>query len=59
MRAAGCFAHIDERYAWQRRRAMTPAPNPARPVLGRGTTRCGAGTGPGLPSGDLWPATER
>ena len=43
MRAAGCFAHIGERYAWQRRRAMTPAPNPARPVLGRGTRRCGRG----------------
>src|SRR5205823_330364 len=41
VRAAGSFAHIGERYAQQRRRAMTPAPNPARPVLGWGTRRCG------------------
>src|SRR5690242_14296621 len=46
VRAAGCFAHIGERYAWERRRAMTPAPNPARPVLGRGTRRVARGTRP-------------
>src|SRR5438477_23394 len=39
VRAAGSFAHIGERYAWRRRRAMTLAPNPARPVLGRDTRR--------------------